>query len=111
MLRRKYGDRSPVLQFEDLALDTSKKLVRRGGDSIELTAREYALLEYLMRRQGETVSRTDVWNHIYEYHSTATSNVVDVYVGYLRNKLNAGGRPNLIQTRRGFGYVLEAPKS
>ncbi|MFT5413070.1 MAG: DNA-binding response OmpR family regulator [Verrucomicrobiales bacterium] len=110
LLRRKYGDRRPVLSFEDLTLDTMKKLVQRGGRLIELTAREYALLDYLMRRQGEIVSRTDIWNHIYEYQSTATSNVVDVYVGYLRSKLNAGDRPNLIQTRRGFGYVLEYPK-
>lgn len=109
LLRRKYGDRSPVLHFEDLTLDTTKKLVQRGSHPINLTAREYALLEYLMHRQGQTVSRTDIWNHIYEYYSTATSNVVDVYVNYLRTKLNVGGRTNLIQTRRGFGYVLELP--
>ena len=74
---------------------------------VDLTAREYALLEYLALRRGELVSRTEIWDHIYEYHSSATSNVVDVYVRYLRNKLNAEGQANLIQTRRGFGYVLE----
>lgn len=97
-----------LLYIEDLEIDTVSKQVRRGGHEVELTPRGYALLEYLARRHGELVSRTEIWDHIYEYHSAATSNVVDVYVRYLRNKLNIDGLPNLIQTRRGFGYVLEA---
>ena len=110
LLRRKYGTRDPILKIEDLEIDMTTKKVRRGKTEIELTPREFALLEYLALRQGELVSRTEIWEHIYEYHSTATSNVVDVYVRYLRNKLNIDDRINLIQTRRGFGYVLEAPK-
>ena len=110
LLRRKYGTRDPILKIEDLEIDMTTKKVRRGKTEIELTPREFALLEYLALRQGELVSRTEIWEHIYEYHSTATSNVVDVYVRYLRNKLNIDDRVNLIQTRRGFGYVLEAPK-
>jgi len=107
LLRRKYGARDPLIKIEDLEIDTTTKKVRRGECSINLTPREYALLEYLALRRGELVSRTEIWDHIYEYHSSATSNVVDVYVRYLRNKLNAEGQANLIQTRRGFGYVLE----
>ena len=107
LLRRKYGARDPLIKIEDLEIDTTTKKVRRGESSINLTPREYALLEYLALRRGELVSRTEIWDHIYEYHSSATSNVVDVYVRYLRNKLNAEGQANLIQTRRGFGYVLE----
>jgi DNA-binding response OmpR family regulator len=110
LLRRKYGARDPLIKIEDLEIDTTTKKVRRGTESINLTPREYALLEYLALRSGELVSRTEIWDHIYEYQSSATSNVVDVYVRYLRNKLNAGGHANLIQTRRGFGYVLEASK-
>lgn len=108
LLRRKYGARDPLIKIEDMEIDTATKKVRRGDSNISLTPREYALLEYLALRRGELVSRTEIWDHIYEYHSSATSNVVDVYVRYLRNKLNAGGQANLIQTRRGFGYVLEA---
>ena len=110
LLRRKDGARDPLIKIEDLEIDTTTKKVRRGTESINLTPREYALLEYLALRSGELVSRTEIWDHIYEYQSSATSNVVDVYVRYLRNKLNAGGHANLIQTRRGFGYVLEASK-
>lgn len=110
LLRRKYGARDPLIKIVDLEIDTTTKKVRRGGDNISLTPREYALLEYLALRCGELVSRTEIWDHIYEYQSSATSNVVDVYVRYLRNKLNAGGQANLIQTRRGFGYVLEVGK-
>ena len=108
LLRRKYGARDPLIKIENMEIDTSTKKVRRGDSSISLTPREYALLEYLALRRGELVSRTEIWDHIYEYHSSATSNVVDVYIRYLRNKLNADGHPNLIQTRRGYGYVLEA---
>jgi DNA-binding response OmpR family regulator len=107
LVRRGYGTSQPVTRIGDMELDTSRKEVRRGGELIPLTVREYALLEYLAIRKGQVVSRTDIWEHVYEYYSSATSNVVDVYVGYLRQKLNAGGRENLIQTRRGFGYVLE----
>jgi DNA-binding response OmpR family regulator len=73
-----------------------------------LTAREYALLELLALRAGEVVSRTDVWEHLYEFHDSATSNVVDVYIGYLRKKIDRPGEPSLIQTVRGRGYALRA---
>ena len=106
LLRRGHGKRDPVIRIGDLEINTSSRIVTRSGEEIQLTAREYALLEYLARNEGKVVSRTQIWEHVYDYLSTATSNVVDVYVGYLRKKLNAGDRPDLLTTRRGFGYVL-----
>ena len=110
LVRRSYGKRDPVIRVGDLKIDTSTREVSRGGDAIQLTGREYALLEYLARNADKVISRTQIWEHVYDYLSTATSNVVDVYVGYLRKKLNAGGRPNILTTRRGFGYVLNTEK-
>jgi len=71
-----------------------------------MTAREYALLEYLLMRRGQVVSRTDIWEHLYDFNASATSNVVDVYVGYLRRKIDEPGSPSLIRTVRGRGYTL-----
>ena len=107
LLRRKYAAADPVLHVRDLEIDTVGRKVRRGGTSVELTAREYALLEYLAHRTGEIVSRLEIWEHVYDFHSTVESNVVDVYIGYLRKKLDCRGAPALIHTRRGQGYVLE----
>ena len=81
--------------------------MQRGGQEVELTAREYALLEYLARRQRQLVTRTDIWTHVYENYGDAGSNVVDVYVGYLRKKLHLADMPALIHTRRGQGYVFQ----
>lgn len=109
MLRHAYDCSDPIIRISDLVLDTSKRTVCRGDKPIQLTAREYALLEYLARRSGEVVSRTDIWEHLYDFQDESTSNVVDVYVLYLRRKLEDGGRPRLIHTRRGLGYVLGEP--
>ncbi len=106
LVRRKYAAKSPLIRIGDLEIDTSTRQVRRGDAIIDLTAREYALLEYLAVRAGELVSRTDIWEHVYDFHASAQSNVVDVYIGYLRRKLEAGDVPPLIHTRRGQGYVL-----
>ena len=108
LIRRRYGSKSPVLCIDDLEIDTVRRHVQRGGICIELTAREYALLEYLARRTGELVTRTDIWEHVYDFCDSAQSNVVDVYIGYLRRKLERPGQPRLIHTRRGQGYVLGA---
>jgi DNA-binding response OmpR family regulator len=107
LLRRKYETADPVIRVRDLEVDTVGRVVRRGGERIDLTAREYALLEFLAHRVGEVVSRTDIWEHVYDFHSTVESNVVDVYIGYLRKKMEGPDRPRLIHTRRGQGYVLE----
>lgn len=106
LVRRKYDTRSPSLHIADLEIDAVLKQVSRQGVPVELTAREYALLEYLARRTGELVTRTDIWEHVYDFHDSAQSNVVDVYIGYLRRKIERPGCPRLIHTRRGQGYVL-----
>ncbi|MEO7096601.1 MAG: response regulator transcription factor [Polyangiales bacterium] len=103
LIRRRYDTRDPKIRLADLEVDTARRSVRRGATAIALSAKEYALLEYLALRAGELVTRTEIWEHVYDFHSEAQSNVVDVYVGYLRKKL---GPPQLIHTRRGQGYVL-----
>jgi DNA-binding response OmpR family regulator len=108
LIRRRYEARSPVIRVADLELDTGRKIVRRAGEPIELTAREYALLEYLALRAGQLVTRTDIWEHVYEFNSSVQSNVVDVYISYLRRKIERPHRPRLIHTRRGQGYMLAA---
>ena len=105
LVRRRYDTRDPIVKIGDVEIDTTKRAVSRNGEVIALSAREYALLEYLAMRVGQLVTRTEIWEHVYDFHSDAQSNVVDVYIGYLRKKLGA----DLIQTRRGLGYVLEAP--
>lgn len=106
LVRRKYGEKNPMLEIADLAIDTRSKEVRRGDDPIELTAKEFALLEFLAHRTGEVVSRTDIWEHVYDFHSDSQSNVVDVYISYLRRKVDRPGMQKLIHTRRGQGYLL-----
>jgi len=88
----------------ETALATQR--VWRGREEIHLTRREYALLEYLAMRAGQTVSRSDIWEHTYDFSTSASSNVVDVYIGYLRRKIERPGKPALIHTVRGQGYRL-----
>ncbi len=106
LIRRSYYKKSSEIVVEDLRIDLNTRQVHRDGIPIQLTPREYALLEYLAVRAGEVVSRTDVWEHIYEFNSSATSNVVDVYVGYLRNKIERDGKAKMLHTVRGQGYLL-----
>lgn len=108
LVRRKYDQKSPCIVVADLEVDTVARAVRREGQFITLSAREYAILEYLARRAGQVVSRDAIWEHVYDFAAEPNSNVIDVYMVHLRRKLEAGGRPRLLQTRRGFGYVLEA---
>jgi DNA-binding response OmpR family regulator len=106
IIRRNYKDKNPVIHIGPVQIDTTAQRVRCGQDEISLTPREYALLEYLALRTGQVVSRTDIWEHVYDFHSSATSNVVDVYIGYLRKKIEETGNPPLIHTIRGRGYLL-----
>ena len=106
LVRRRYDAKSPLIRIGDLELDTTTRNARRAGETIELSAREYALLELLALRAGQVVSRSDIWEHIYEFDSAADSNVVDVFIGHLRRKLERDDLPRLIHTRRGLGYVL-----
>jgi DNA-binding response OmpR family regulator len=108
LLRRNYHENKPAVEIGDLRIDLPTQRVWRGREEIPLTPREYALLEYLAMRAGQTVSRTDIWEHVYEFNSSATSNVVDVYIGYLRKKIERSNRPALIHTARGRGYSLGA---
>ena len=111
LMRRAYGNKSPTIQIADLEIDTSTRVVQRSGQRIELTSREYSLLECLAMRAGQPVSRTELWEHCYDFQAEAGSNVIDVYVGYIRKKIDRDGLPPLIRTRRGQGYILEAPSS
>jgi len=106
LLRRRYQEKNPCVEVADLRIDLTAQRVWRAGEEIPLTPREYGLLEYLALHAGRAVRRADIWEHIYEFDSSASSNVVDVYVGYLRKKLARPGKPALIHTIRGRGYLL-----
>ena len=107
-MRRSQGHAAALITVGDLEIDTAAKTVRRAGRSIELSAREYSLLEYLAHREGQVVSRADIWDQLYGQEDATTSNVVDVYIGYLRQKIDRDHALKLIHTRRGLGYVLTA---
>jgi DNA-binding response OmpR family regulator len=106
LMRRRFPQTDPQVTIADLRIDTVTRRVHRAGSEISLTPREFALLEYLARRSGEIVTRTELWEHLYAFGQEATSNVVDVYVGYLRRKIDLPGLEKLIHTRRGHGYLL-----
>jgi len=108
LLRRGAETRQPLLQVADLVLDPSTRSVRRGGAPVSLTNREFALLEYLMRNRGRVLTRTMIAEHVWDYSFDSSTNVIDVYVNYLRKKIDAGREPKLLHTVRGVGYVLRA---
>jgi two-component system copper resistance phosphate regulon response regulator CusR len=110
LVRRRYGHNHSLLTVDDLEIDLRKRAVRRSGEPIALTAREFALLELLALRRGGLVSRREIWEQIYDLNYEAVSNVVDVYIAHLRKKIERPGRPRLIHTRRGEGYVLALPE-
>ena len=109
LVRRGYDRKDPVLRLGHVEIDTNGHEVRVDGEPVTLTAREYALLEYLALRAGQVVTRAEIWEHIYDERAATVSNVVDVYVGYLRRKIERSDRPKLLRTRRGEGYVLVDP--
>ncbi len=106
LVRRRYAAKSPVIGIADLQIDTAARIVRRAGKIVELTAREYAVLEYLANRAGQPVTRNAIREHVYDFNEDPDSNVIEVYVASLRKKLERHGGPRLIHTRRGIGYVL-----
>jgi len=110
LIRRRYDKTSARLCVGNLEIDTATRSVKRGNEGVELTRREYGLLVFLALRAGETVSRTEIWENLYEFSSDAHSNVIDVYIRYLRNKLERPEWPRLIHTHRGFGYRLGEEK-
>ena len=106
LIRRGHQIKDPVLRIHDLEIDTAARTVKRAGQSIHLTPREYALLQFLAFHRGKVVSRSMIWEHLYDEHDENTSNVVDVYIRYLRTKIDKGFEPALILTRWGEGYML-----
>lgn len=111
LLRRPSRRTPPMLVVGDLQLDPSTHAVHRGGRRISLTQREYALLEYLMRQPDVVHTRTMIAEHVWEFPFDQASNVVDVHIKHLRDKIDDEGRPSLIQAVRGVGYVLSDPES
>ena len=107
VIRRSKGKPSPLLSIDDLAIDLNARSVTRGGQAISLSAREFTLLEYLALNSGRVVSRTELLDHIYGSETEWDSNVIDVYINYLRNKIDKGFGRALIHTMRGVGYILK----
>jgi two-component system OmpR family response regulator len=104
LVRRSAGKPSPVVRLGDLEIDTAARTVKKGGKAVELTPKEYALAELLVLRKGELVTRTAIYEHIYDDSDDSLSNVVDVYVSNLRRKLGK----DFVETRRGEGYIVRA---
>lgn len=107
LLRRRTDSEPPVLSLADLALDPAKRTVFRGTEKIELTSKEFALLEYLLRNRERVVTRTMISEHVWDHSFDTETNVIDVYVNYLRKKIDAGRQVKLIHTVRGVGYVMK----
>jgi len=107
LLRRGTGEGAGLLQIEDLQLNPATREVTRGGQRIDLTTKEYALLEYFMRNAGRVLTRPMIAEHVWNLDFDTFTNVIDVYVNYLRNKIDRGRDRKLIQTIRGSGYVLK----
>lgn len=107
LLRRGAKDKSTVLAMADLELDTVTHKAKRAGRLIELTAKEYALLEYFLRNKDRVLSRTLISEHIWDYNFDTGTNIIDVYVNHLRNKIDSGAEKKLIHTVRGVGYVIK----
>jgi heavy metal response regulator len=108
LLRRRVETAPTVLQVGDLTLDPARRTVSRGGEKIDLTPREFALLDYFMRNPGRVLTRTMIAEHVWDYSFDTLTNVIDVYVNYLRKKIDAGRGSKLLHTMRGVGYVLKA---
>ncbi|MBI2511119.1 MAG: response regulator transcription factor [Opitutae bacterium] len=107
LIRRSAGQGNPRVELGDVVLDTRARTVTRAGQLVALTAREYAILEYLALHRGEVVSRTTLYEHLFDENDDTLSNLVDVHIFAIRKKLGA----EIVATRRGLGYCVEAPAS
>lgn len=107
LLRRGPALASPVIEIDDLTVDTHARRVQRTGRTIQLTTKEYALLEYLARRRGEIAGRAEIAEHVWDDSFDPMSNLIEVYVQRLRRKIDDGHEVRLIHTRRGSGYMLD----
>lgn len=107
LLRRRQSREGETLRFSDLSLNTATREVKRGNDLIELTAQEFELLELFMRHPRQVLRRDLIYERVWGYDFEGESNVIEVYIRYLRSKMEVGGKPRLIHTVRGVGYVLK----
>ena len=107
MTRRRTGQQTSVIEIGDLRIDTASQEVRRGDRSIELSSREYAILKYLAANQGRVLSREQIEDHVWNFDYEGGTNVVDVYISYLRKKIDAAGETKLIHTVWGTGWTLK----
>ena len=110
LLRRRSGQTTNVLEYGGLVMDLNSRTVTRDGTAITLSSKEFAVLEYLLRNPGRVLSRDKIENHVWNYDFEGGSNVVDVYIRYLRKKIDAGFSQKLLHTIRGAGYVLREEK-
>lgn len=106
MTRKATGNPTNIFQAADLVLDTAAHTVKRNGESINLSAKEFDILEYLIRNKGTVLTREKIENHVWNFDYSGGTNVVDVYIRYLRKKIDEGHAVKLIQTIRGSGYIL-----
>ncbi len=109
LVRRAYHAKNPLLRRGPLEMNTASRRVTCGGREVSLTPREYSLLEILVRRSGEVLSRRELWKSLYEFDREVTSNVVEVLIYSLRKKLSLAAARDLIKTRRGQGYLIDEP--
>ncbi len=107
LLRRRAEAEPALLQLADLTLDPARRVVSRSGEKIDLTSKEFALLEYFMRNLGRVLTRTMIIEHVWNYDFDTMTNIIDVYVNYLRKKIDTGRKLKLIHTVRGVGYMLK----
>ncbi|MBT5968691.1 MAG: heavy metal response regulator transcription factor [Nitrospina sp.] len=107
LLRRGKAEVKTTLMISDLTLDLVSHKVNRGGDEIELTGKEYGLLEYFMRNQEKVLTRTMIAEHVWDYNFDTFTNVIDVYINHLRKKIDKGRELKLLHTLRGVGYVMK----
>ena len=110
MLRRAGGSASNILKAADLTVDIERRKAARGGKEIDLTTKEFDILEYMIRNQGIVLSREKIVSHAWDYDYEGESNVIDVYIRFLRKKVDEGFDTKLIHTKRGAGYILEEAK-
>lgn len=107
LMRRNYGLATNIIQIEEVTLDLAKKQVAKSGEIIDLTGKEYEVLEYLMKNKGSILSREQILNHVWDYEYEGASNIVDVIIKNIRKKLDRGEGNTIIYTKRGLGYFVK----
>ncbi|AEE15077.1 two component transcriptional regulator, winged helix family [Thermodesulfobium narugense DSM 14796] len=107
LIRRRFATSSPIIKISDLVIDTAQKTIKRGNKRIDLSAKEYALLEYLALNKNKVISRTSIIEHLYDEDFDLYSNVIDVFINRIRNKIDKDFDKKLIHTYRGIGYSLK----